>query len=124
MLVLGVGAYWILAKTSATRTATQYQSTNSADGAPEGSIHNLPVEPAAAAARIDLAQKLGLATNSVVIMFIEEKMWSDGCLGLGGPAESCMAALTDGFRVEMEARGSTYVYRTDRTGTQVRAETN
>ncbi|MEK7604610.1 MAG: hypothetical protein AAB442_02340 [Patescibacteria group bacterium] len=50
--------------------------------------------------------------------------WNDGCLGLGGPAESCLQALVPGFRVEMLAQGKTYLYRTDKTGVVVRAETN
>lgn len=50
--------------------------------------------------------------------------WSDGCLGLGGPAELCLAALTEGWRVELidTATGKSYVYRTNLDGTQVRRE--
>jgi hypothetical protein len=44
-------------------------------------------------------------------------------LGLGGIAESCLQALTPGFKVEMRAEGKTYVYRTDATGVTLRAET-
>jgi hypothetical protein len=33
-------------------------------------------------------------------------------------------ALTDGFRVELLAEGKTYIYRTDKTGTSLRVETN
>ncbi len=82
----------------------------------------MPVEPAAAVARIDLAKKLSVDEKSIVIMNIENKSWTDGCLGLGGPAESCSMALVDGFRVEMLAQGKTYFYRTDKTGSSIRAE--
>jgi hypothetical protein len=90
---------------------------------PGSVVHDLPVEPAAALARKDLATKLGVDEKSIVILEIKEETWSDGCLGLGGPAESCLQALTPGFRVEMIAKGETYVYRTDKSGTAIRAET-
>jgi hypothetical protein len=106
-------------------TSNQTGSTNSGENAEPGSeVHDQPVEPAAAAARADLAAKLGISERSVVIMLVEEETWSDGCLGLGGPAESCLAALVDGFRVQMEAQGKTYIYRTDKAGVAVRAESN
>lgn len=87
-----------------------------------GSIHDLPVEPAAASARKNLAAKLGIAEKSIVIMLIEDATWHDGCLGLGGPAESCLQATVPGFRVEMLANGKIYIYRTNKTGSVVRAE--
>ena len=52
--------------------------------------------------------------------------WSDGCLGLGGPAEGCLAAMTDGWRVEVidPATGQSYMYRTDGDGRAVRLESS
>ena len=126
VVVIGVG-YWAYTNRSTEQVAetNQMGSTNSGENAqPGSSVHDLPVEPAAALARTDLATKLGVEERSIVIMQIEEKTWSDGCLGLGGPAESCLMALVDGFRVEMEAKGKIYVYRTDKSGTSVRAEIN
>ena len=123
VVVLTVAGYAVYSYSSSNPSSTQYMgSTNSGENAPEGSIHNLPAEPAAVAARKDLAAKLHVSEGSIVIMLVEEKTWSDGCLGLGGPAESCIAALTDGFRVELVSEGKTYVYRTDKTGASVRAE--
>lgn len=84
----------------------------------------LPVEPAAARARTDLAAKLGIDEKSIVILMIEDKEWTDGCLGLGGPAESCLQALVPGFRVELQAEGKVYVYRTDKTGESLRMDTS
>ena len=124
MVVIG-GVYWAYTNQS-TEQATASNpmgSVNSGENAePGSSVHDLPVEPAAALARKDLAIKLGVEEGSVVIMLVESKTWSDGCLGLGGPAESCLMALVDGFLVEMEAKGKTYVYRTDKTGASIRAE--
>lgn len=89
---------------------------------PGSTVHDLPVEPAADLARKDLASKFSVEEKSIVIMQITEMTWSDGCLGLGGPAESCLQALVPGFRVEMLAKGKTYFYRTDKTGASIRAE--
>jgi hypothetical protein len=126
IVVLGAG-YWLATHkvTPPMDTVNQMGSTNSGENAePGGQVHGLPAEPAAVAARTDLAAKLGVSEGSIVIMKVEEKAWSDGCLGLGGAAESCLAALVDGFRVELEAQGKAYVYRTDKTGVSLRAETN
>jgi hypothetical protein len=126
LVAIGVG-YWVYSSQSAAPAPDMNQmgSVNSGENAEPGSaVHDLPVEPAAAAARADLAGKLGVDERSIVIMLVEERTWSDGCLGLGGPAESCIAALVDGFRVEMEANGKTYMYRTDKAGASVRAEAN
>ena len=90
---------------------------------PGSTVHDLPVEPAAALARQDLATKLSVGEKSIVIMQITEATWSDSCLGLGGPAESCLQAPVPGFKVEMLAKGKIYFYRTDKTGATIRAET-
>src|SRR3989344_1959991 len=129
LIVIGLG-YWIYSSQSAAPaepapSTNQMGGVNSGENAEPGSaVHDLPVEPAAAAARVDLAGKLGVEERSIVIMLVEEKTWSDGCLGLGGPAESCIAALVDGFRVEMEGKGQRKGNRTDKRGASVRAEAN
>lgn len=74
-------------------------------------------------ARQDLATKLGISVNEITIVEAEPTEWSDGCLGLGGPAESCLAAIVPGLRVELSVEGKTYVYRTDLTGASIRLET-
>lgn len=89
---------------------------------PGSQVHDLPVEPAAAVARKDLATKLSVNEKSIVILQITEMEWTDGCLGLGGPAESCLQALVPGFKVKMLAQGETYIYRTDKTGATIKEE--
>lgn len=123
LVILG-GAYLIFGDYSPpTRSDTNQSPVTSGENPEPGSaVHDLPIEPAAAAARQDLAQKLSIPATRIVILNIEEKTWSDGCLGLGGPAESCLQALVEGFRVEILADGQTYFYRTDQSGTSVRLE--
>ena len=131
VLVIGGGVYWVtFAETADTPAVTNQMPvvTSGENPQPGSSVHDLPVEPAAAEARRDLAAKLSVEEKSIVIMQITETTWNDGCLGLGlglgGPAESCLQALVPGFRVEMLAKGESYIYRTDNTGANVRAETN
>jgi hypothetical protein len=124
IVVLGIGAYLIISNNkSSTDTTNQAPVVTSGENPQPGGIHDLPVEPAAATARKDLAAKLSVDEKSIVIMEVKEMTWNDGCLGLGGPAESCLQALVPGFRVEMLAKGKTYFYRTDKTGATIRAET-
>ncbi len=94
----------------------------SADNAPLGSIHNLPVPDAVAAVRTAVAKKLNISEGVVIIMTAYEKEWSDSCLGLGGPAESCLFAVTPGYEVVAQAAGKEYTYRTNADGTSIREE--
>lgn len=125
VLAIGGGAYWVMANNieDAPVAANEMPVVTSGENPQPGGIHDMPVEPAAAMARKDLAAKLSIDEKSIVIMQITETTWNDGCLGLGGAAESCLQALVPGFRVEMLAKGKTYIYRTDKIGTSVRAET-
>lgn len=127
IVLIGIGgvAYWALQDPAGENAivTNQMPITSGENPEPGSTVHDLPVEPAAAEARKDLAAKLKIDARSIVIMQITDTEWSDGCLGLGGPAESCLQALVPGFRVEMLAAGETYFYRTDKTGSSVRAET-
>lgn len=126
LILVAGGAYWLLSNRmpsiDAPTTANQAPVTSGENPQPGSSVHDLPVEPAAAVARKDLAAKLAVDEKSIVIMQITDETWSDGCLGLGQAHESCLQALVPGFKVEMLANGKTYFYRTDKTGTAIRAE--
>jgi len=123
VIVVIIAGYYFIPRNNSTGTEINQMPVNSGENAQPGSaVHDLPVEPAASAARADLAAKLGVDKEDIVIMFIEDREWSDGCLGLGGPAESCLMAIVPGFRVELQAKGQMYVYRTDNTGTSVRMD--
>jgi len=80
--------------------------------------------PEAVADRVKqtFADDTGVPVNEVVIERYSRETWSDGCLGLGGLAESCLAALTEGWQVEVvyTETQNRAVYRTDLTGEQVR----
>lgn len=69
-----------------------------------------------------LATRLGIAIDQVKVTGFEPVDWTDGCLGLGQPNESCLMAIVPGYRVRLEANGTAYVFRTDLGGDQVREE--
>ncbi len=73
-----------------------------------------------AAAVAFLAQQLGVAEEEIEVTEIAEVEFSDSCLGLGGPAESCLQAITPGWLVLLDVNGETYEVHTDQTGEQVR----
>lgn len=96
----------------------------SADNAPEGSIHNLPVPEAVLAVKQSVASELGINVGTVIVMSAYEQEWADSCLGLGGPAESCLFVITPGYEVTVLAQGSERVFRTNEDGTVIREENN
>jgi hypothetical protein len=77
---------------------------------------------AESAARAALADFLGVDAEALALEKIEDAEWSDGCLGLGGPAESCLAAITPGYAITYNYDGESYVVRTDLDGNAVRVE--
>ncbi len=100
---------------------TNQAPVTSGENAPPGSIHNLPVPAGVQAARNALAARLNVDAGAIVILEAHETDWSDSCLGLGGPAESCLAVITPGYNVLLTHQGTEYRYRTDTEGTVVRA---
>lgn len=75
-----------------------------------------------ARAREELARQLSLDQASIRVASIEEEIWSNGCLGLPEPNEACMMALVPGFRIELEAGGKTYLFRSNASGTVLRLQ--
>ncbi|MEL7503819.1 MAG: hypothetical protein AAFN18_15265 [Cyanobacteria bacterium J06554_6] len=81
-----------------------------------------PPETVSERIRQRMAADLGVSVSTINIERFSRETWSDGCLGLGGPAESCLAALTEGWQIEAahyETQTRTF-YRTDLTGDQIR----
>lgn len=73
-----------------------------------------------AAASAFLANELGVAAEDIEVVSAEQTEFSDSCLGLGGPAESCLQAITPGWLVMLNVAGQEYELHTDETGQQVR----
>lgn len=69
--------------------------------------------------RLDLAGRLGLASDAIQLVSVEPATWPDACLGLAQPGEMCAQVLVEGYRVLLQAGGAVYEYRTG--GGSVRA---
>ncbi len=77
--------------------------------------------PAAAlAAQKALATQLGVGVEEIIIARIEQVQWNDSCLGLGGPAESCLQVITPGFRVVLVHGDTGYTFHTNDDGSVLR----
>lgn len=77
-------------------------------------------EEPVAAVKAHASEKAGVSQSSVAVVSITPKNWSDGCLGLGGPDEGCLAAITPGYEVVIQVNGAEQTYRTNATGSQIR----
>ena len=80
-----------------------------------------PLPPVAVVrAREALAAHLAIPVAEVPFGTHEPAEWTDSCLGLGGAAESCLAAIHPGWRVNFEVDGIPYEVRTDELGEIIR----
>ena len=67
-----------------------------------------------------LSDQLRVAAEQIQIVDLEQAEWGDSCLGLGRLNESCLQAITPGWRAVFEVNGVTYEVRTDETGSTIR----
>jgi hypothetical protein len=81
-----------------------------------------PLPPAGQAAVDWIAVAAGLPAAEVLIVDLEERTWTDSCLGLGGPAESCLLVMTPGFRIQAAAAGRLYTLHTNMDGSAIRQD--
>jgi len=75
---------------------------------------------ATAAATAQLTRELGVTEAEIEVVSVEATEFSDSCLGLGQPNESCLRANTLGWLVMLSVAGQVYEVHTDETGQQVR----
>jgi len=88
---------------------------------PEGGGSADPDHPAAQAAIEALMRdNLSLAATQISVVSITPEQFTDGCLGLGGPDELCLQAITPGYVVVLSVDGQEYTFHTDETGSIVR----
>ena len=67
-----------------------------------------------------LSTQLNVAVDQIRIVELEQAEWTDSCLGLGRLDESCLQAITPGWRAVFEFNGVTYEVRTDETASTLR----
>ena len=71
-------------------------------------------DSAAAAAKQDLARRLGVSEDEVSVKNVSEKDFPD--MSLGAPVSDEMSAqmISTGWQFDLEARGKSYEYRGDK----------
>lgn len=72
--------------------------------------------------QIDLASRLNVPAQNIVIKKATPQTWNDHCLGLANPDENCVQGVKKGWQVEVESSQQTWTYRSDRTATRLRLE--
>ena len=100
----------------ATVTATPAGSQTPADQGPLDSALEIP---AVLAAVSDLSERLGVAADDVKVVEVEPVIWRDASLGCPQPGMVYIQILSPGYRVELEVKGSVYVYHTDQEGNAI-----
>jgi len=120
-VVLESGGKQYVYHTDQTGASIRLQSAPAPDKSKPGSPDSgADQSRAVQAAIVKLSDELKLDIGNIEIVSAEETTWSDSCLGLGGPAELCLQALTPGYRVVLQAEGQQYELHTDLNGDQVR----
>jgi hypothetical protein len=84
--------------------------------APSGAETNHPPEIVTAAS----GSRGGDVPWKISTVEVERVEWTDSCFGLGGPAESCLQAITPGWLLTFEVDGQQYEVRTDEAGSAFR----
>ncbi|GET44376.1 S-layer homology domain-containing protein [Microseira wollei] len=79
-------------------------------------------EPVTKAILENLAQQTGLETSDLRVVEVEQKTWSDGCLGLGNPGIACSQALVPGWQVTVASDRQRWIYRTNLSGSLVKLD--
>jgi hypothetical protein len=64
-------------------------------------------------ARADLALRLGVSEEEILLQSVEPVEWSNSSLGCPQPGMMYAQVKTPGYRVVLEAEGKTYEYHTD-----------
>ena len=67
-----------------------------------------------------LAGQVNVPSTNLRLVKAERVEWTDSCFGLGGPAESCLQAITPGWRITFDAAGQQYEVHTDESGSAFR----
>lgn len=99
-------------------------SALTAKGEEQTIIAQSPQLPTKIAATViqDLAQKTRIPLAKLKIVAATPQTWPNGCLGLPKPKETCTPSPIKGWQIGVSDGARLWTYRTNNTGTQLRAE--
>lgn len=70
-------------------------------------------------ARLTLADRLGIDVETISVISVEERQWSDAALGCAEPGQMYAQVITPGFEITLAVDGDTYTYHSDRNSALV-----
>lgn len=128
LLLIATGFWYFVINNQTTKESVVLEDAptsttpTSADNAPPGSIHNLPVPAAVTAVKKTLARRFGVPEGEVIALQVDEKTWPDSCLGFLSKEVLCAQVLTPGYLITAQVRGETFTYRTNKNGSTMQEE--
>ncbi|MBD2043408.1 hypothetical protein [Microcoleus sp. FACHB-672] len=78
--------------------------------------------PVAEAVLQDASSRSKLPREQLQIAGTQQQSWPDGCLGLAEPETFCPQIVVSGWKVTVQGKEKSFVYRTDNTGSLVKLE--
>lgn len=75
-----------------------------------------PVEKYVSLAKKDLASRLKIETEKIMLVQAEQIIWPDAALGCPGPGKIYAQGRVPGYRIWLEVEGKEYDYHTDLAG--------
>ncbi|MFP4346340.1 MAG: hypothetical protein ACLFU8_16740 [Anaerolineales bacterium] len=69
-----------------------------------------------AAAKRLVAERRGVAAESLTLVEVQSVEWRNSCLGCAAPGANCLMVITPGYRITLRAGDALYVVHTDRQG--------
>jgi hypothetical protein len=82
---------------------------------------NLPNSVALAVLQ-DAQKRVNVPASQLYILRVEQQTWPNGCLGLNSPGQVCTQALVPGWRVSVDGKSQSLVYRTNDSGSLIKLE--
>jgi len=76
--------------------------------------------PVVRAALEEVSIELGVPQSQLTVMSIKAMDWSNACLGLAQPQETCAQVVTHGYQIMLASQGKQIEVHTDSTGQSVR----
>lgn len=78
-------------------------------------VHNITAceNDAIAAAKADLASRLGANAEEWKVVSVEFMEWPDACLGVSEPGVACAQVITPGFKIVLDNGLLAFTYNTD-----------
>ena len=78
-----------------------------------------PVEKFVALSKKDLADRLGVEVDKIILVKTVEKLWLNAALGCPRPGVFYPSGRMPGFQIWLDLEGTEYIYNTDLNGTVI-----